>query len=396
MFEDKNLTPVFLFLRTIQKLNQSRPNLAKLTSPGLLFLNFVVRFYLFYIFLLLATQSFAAGPHMNKQVSRIYQSAIAEAQPNWTWKYTTKDKKTIHGFRQNYFKGKIGPYIIFMDLQMLATKMDGFYFYEKIGHRISLEGQIGSNREFVLREYDKNSEFLKGKFNSTFDKAEGVWTNNKNKQLPFKLERLAEYRLFLKDASSLIKEPADIDSYDIDIEYPFFIIDNPSVDKEINPIIADSIQKDILAEFIKYFNLRGDQLFRYYEVKYVSQKVLSVLFDTRVDFSSDDGRHPSIIYSGLNLKIAGNAVSALNISDLFKTGSDYKKIITDFCAEEIKKRRYEIKPGSLAQLDIDSLQFTITQNELELHLDSNKFATGGVPLKIPFDFLKHIINPDIL
>ncbi len=83
------------------------------------------------------------------------------------------------------FKGKIGENLsITMHLHKTDTTLSGYYYYDKVGLPLELEGNVKENGSFRLEERDKYYEktgLFKGKFVSN-DKLDGKWIHPKTKK----------------------------------------------------------------------------------------------------------------------------------------------------------------------------------------------------------------------
>ncbi len=76
------------------------------------------------------------------------------------------------------FEGKIGDkYDIMMKLNSVSGKISGFYFYKNQGIDIKVEGQIGSDGQFSINEFDKGGNatgVFKGQVSGT--RLDGTWS----------------------------------------------------------------------------------------------------------------------------------------------------------------------------------------------------------------------------
>ncbi|MTI49286.1 DUF3298 and DUF4163 domain-containing protein [Sporosalibacterium faouarense] len=117
----------------------------------------------------------------------------------------------------------------------------------------------------------------------------------------------------------------------VNMYYPFvYGLEDPSVQKHINYNIQNMMYK-LIAE------LRQPDMITYitgsYEIKNNQRNVLSLTLNGLGDFH---GAHPVTIVKSLTADTRTGEIYQL--SELFKKGSDYVKVLSDMIAKQIKER----------------------------------------------------------
>ncbi len=152
-------------------------------------------------------------------------------------------------YKYYHYKGKINnKYPITMDIFFTPKNVSGSYYYDKIGKRINLYGDINNNGYFELRESNSDYEttgYFKGKLNDD-NSISGKWIDkDKTKSMSFFAKEnyinSAKIKYYNYKNVSYV-DPNDDDSYSctIEINYAYPVT---------TPISSacKTIQKDYLA-----------------------------------------------------------------------------------------------------------------------------------------------------
>lgn len=111
------------------------------------------------------------------------------------------DAQNESSLKYYHYKGKIdNKYPITMDLFVRDTLMSGFYYYDKVGQQISVEGILNDDNSFELNEgvfieatknedsYYKKTGLFRGKFGHD-NSLNGTWLNSdETKKMSFELK----------------------------------------------------------------------------------------------------------------------------------------------------------------------------------------------------------------
>jgi hypothetical protein len=188
--------------------------------------------------------------------------------------------------------------------------------------------------------------------------------------------------------------------YTIDLKYPFlegstdplFGLFNQEVDKTVN-----SIQQQFLDNLEKFPatpdpNFQPSFLGSEYRITHGDAGLLSVLFT--IDYYVSGAAHPNQYAVSLNLDIGRGKV--LTLSDLFKPGSDYLKLISEACIQDLKKQaRFEWDSGALPKEE-NYRSWNITGDGLLISFDPYQvasYAMGPQSVTLPYASLKDILDP---
>ena len=319
-----------------------------------------------------------------------------------------------------HFKGSIGSSL---DLQMKLVRtgdqLAGSYFYEKVGTRIDLRGNVDKDGNLTLEEFDKS-----GKQTGLF---KGIWTVNSDG-----LATLAgnwskppsEKDSDKKTAFSVHEEPisftGDVDvvakqikesnkklMYEVDARYPQLTGGNPNLEK-FNQVVRALMTKK-LAVFKKNVAYEpgeeprpegsmGSDLNVSYEVALAQDDLISVEFTVRSYYQG--AAHPNTFSEVVNYDLKNG--KELKLADLFKPGAKYLQVLASYCIADLKKQKdrklldEEIEKGASA--DAKNYQnWTITRKGLGIQFDTYRvgpYAVGPQFVLVPYSNLKDLINPD--
>ena len=322
-----------------------------------------------------------------------------------------------------HFKGSIGSSL---DLQMKLVRtgdqLAGSYFYQKVGTRIDLRGNVDKDGNLTLDEFDKSGKqtgVFKGLW--SVDPGDGLATLAGNWSKP-----PSEKDSDKKTAFSLHEEPiaftgaVDLEAkqikesnkklmYEIDARYPQLTGgSNPNFEK-FNQAARAFVTKQV-AEFRKNMTPEageepppegsmGSNLGVSYVVELAQDDLISVEFDLESYYQG--AAHPNTFTEVINYDLKNG--KQLKLADLFKPGAKYLPAIANYCIADLKK---QAKDKSLEASEIESgaaanaknyRSWTITRKGLGINFDAYQvgpYAAGPQLVVVPYANLKDLINPD--
>ncbi len=323
-------------------------------------------------------------------------------------------------------KGRIdGKYEIQMDLEREGSKLKGTYFYQRPGAMsvaakyIMLEGEIDAQGNAKLTETDfnaqsgqavKTGEFY-GKLTKTSegDKSRlgftGTWTRARDKRtMPFSVtEVLTDLGPALKLSAEKKEERNKAQRYDLETSLPRLAgsdsIRAAKFNREIDRFVSKQIGdfREFVAEESKSAaqGLRTTEIPNSLEVGHSitssSDKHISILFTY---FSYTGGAHPNTNTASLNYDLEKG--EEIPLGSLFKQGSDYLKVISDYCITELSKLKVGdadwIRRGAGPKAE-NFKSWNITPQGLMITFDAYQvasYAEGPQEVVIPFSVLKPI------
>jgi hypothetical protein len=290
-----------------------------------------------------------------------------------------------------YYSGTIaGTHPIQMELQVKGEKISGHYYYNNIGIPLSLKG---SRRK--IEEHDPNNRYT-GQFYSQLPVPhkilEGKWsTPEGSRQLPFKLNKVAEY---------LFSSKRQGESLEVTLSYPYFLSTSLAW-QQVNDALVKSIKQYPL-EFIyeaRAYHAETDHQFHWFQqvdlsIEYYSETLVSLLGKNR-EYSG--GAHGNFYYQSRNFWIKENEAILLKLSDLFLPG--YIKPLSDECITSLQAQgASDVVKGQITSFKEEELsRFLITARGLSLYFDPyavGAYSEGSFSVKIPYIKLKQLIDPE--
>src|SRR5215216_1884419 len=323
-----------------------------------------------------------------------------------------------------HFKGSIGSSL---DLQMKLVRtgdqLAGSYFYQKIGARIDLRGNVDKDGNLTLEEFDqsgKQTGVFKGLWsvdqNDGLVRLAGNWSKppsekGSDKKIAFSVheERIA-FTGDVEIVSKQIKESNKKLMYEIAAQYPQLTGGaNPSFEKfnqaaraSVTRKVAEfkkSVQPDEEEEEPRPEGSMGSDLSVGYTVALAQDDLVSISFNVGSYFQG--AAHPNSFSEVLNYDLKNG--KQLKLSDLFKPGSKFLQVIATYCIADLKKQAKdkglldeEIEKGAAASAkNYDS--WTITRRGLGIHFDAYQvgpYAAGPQFVLVPYSNVKDLISTD--
>lgn len=310
-----------------------------------------------------------------------------------------------------------------MKLVRTADELAGSYFYQKIGTRINLRGNVDKNGNLTLQEFDqagKQTGLFKGVW--TTDKSDGLVTLAGNWSKPpgeKGSEKLTAFSVHEEPISftgdveitaKQIKESNKKLMYEIAAEYPQITGGgNPNFEK-FNQVARASVTKTV-ADFRKEMapqqgedeprpeGSMGSDLNVNYDIALAQDDLLSVEFNVGSYYQG--AAHPNSYSEVLNYDLKNG--KQLKLSDLFKPGAKYLQAIATYCIADLKKQGKdkglmdeEIEKGAAASPK-NYQSWTITRRGIGINFDSYQvgpYAAGPQFVLVPYSTLKDLINPE--
>jgi hypothetical protein len=198
---------------------------------------------------------------------------------------------------------------------------------------------------------------------------------------------------------------------EITASYPFFEDNKNSglfndvnyhIKDVLDPWIAEfmdstsDVLQDMPADAPWIFQLQTD-----YAVEFYNGNILSLLF---TDYAFTGGAHGSTISSTYNYDLVNN--KEINLSDIFKPGSDYLKFLSDYCFEDIKKQNTQMGMDSMEDMiksGVDPLmpenfaRFALASDSLIIRFDQYQVgpgAAGSYNVRIGYEKFTELISGD--
>ena len=323
-----------------------------------------------------------------------------------------------------YFKGSIGSSL---DLQMKLVRtgdqLAGSYFYQKVGTRINVRGDVDKNGSLTLQEFDqagKQTGLFKGIW--TIDATDGLVTLAGNWSKPpgdKGSDKLTAFSLheepisFTGEVEIVGKQIKDSNKklmYEIAAQYPQIMGGNNPNFEKFNQLARASATKTV-ADFKKQMapqpgedeprpeGSMGSDLTVAYDVALAQDDLVSVEFTVGSYYQG--AAHPNSYSEVINYDLKNG--KQLKLSDLFKPGAKYVQAIATYCIADLKKQGKdkgltdeEIEKGAAASPK-NYQSWTITKKGLGINFDSYQvgpYAAGPQYVIVPYATLKDLINPE--
>ncbi len=345
----------------------------------------------------------------------VAQASVAQLDPS--------QGGAIQVAQTKHFKGSIGSSL---DLQMKLVRtgdqLAGSYFYQKVGARIDLRGNVDKDGNLTLEEFDKGGKqtgLFKGLW--SVDPSDGLATlagnwskppteKDSDKKTAFSVHE--EPIAFTGDTDLVMKQIKESNkklNYEIDAHYPQLTGgSNPNFEK-FNQVVRASVTKRV-AGFRKDLepkegeepppeNSMGSDLGVSYQVMLAQDDLISVEFD--IENYYQGAAHPNTFTEVVNYDLKNG--KQLKLADLFKPGAKFLQALANYCIADLKKQAKdkglldeEIKNGAAPNAK-NYQSWTITRKGLGINFDAYQvgpYAAGPQYVLVPYSSLKDIVNPD--
>ncbi len=345
----------------------------------------------------------------------VAQASVAQLDPS--------QGGAIQVAQTKHFKGSIGSSL---DLQMKLVRtgdqLAGSYFYQKVGARIDLRGNVDKDGNLTLEESfpgGKQTGLFKGLW--SVDPSDGLATlagnwskppteKDSDKKTAFSVHE--EPIAFTGDTDLVMKQIKESNkklNYEIDAHYPQLTGgSNPNFEK-FNQVVRASVTKRV-AGFRKDLepkegeepppeNSMGSDLGVSYQVMLAQDDLISVEFD--IENYYQGAAHPNTFTEVVNYDLKNG--KQLKLADLFKPGAKFLQALANYCIADLKKQAKdkglldeEIKNGAAPNAK-NYQSWTITRKGLGINFDAYQvgpYAAGPQYVLVPYSSLKDIVNPD--
>ena len=321
-----------------------------------------------------------------------------------------------------YFRGSIGSSL---DLQMkllrTGDQLAGSYFYQKVGTRIDLRGNLDKDGSLMLEEFDpsgKQTGVFKGIWQ--VDAQDGLvtlagnWSKPPNekgsdKKTAFSLhEEPIAFTGNVELTSKQIKESNKKLMYEVAAQYPQLTGgDNPNFEKfnQAARVLATKKVADFKKDMAestdepKPEGSMGSDIDVSYTVALAQDDLISVGFNVYSYYQG--AAHPNSFSEVLNYDLKNG--KQLKLSDLFKPGAKYLQTISKYCIDDLKKQMkadgevdnqwIQNGAGPVAK---NYQNWTITKKGLGINFDAYQvaaYAAGPQFVTVPYSVLKDLISP---
>lgn len=346
-------------------------------------------------------------------------------QPSPVTQLDTQGGTTVVA-QTKHFKGSIGTSL---DLQMKLVRtgdqLAGSYFYQKVGTRIDVRGNVDKDGNLTLQEFDpsgKQTGLFKGIW--TVDQKDGLITlagnwskppdqKDSDKKTAFSVhEEPISFTGDVDLVSKQIKENNKKLNYEIAAQYPQLTGgSNPNLEKfnqAARAVVTRKVagfKKDMTPEAgenteeTRPADSMGSDLTISYTVALAQDDLVSVDFEVSSYFQG--AAHPNSYSDTLNFDLKNGKV--LKLADLFKPGAKYLQTIANYCITDLKKQATEkgllaeeIDKGAAAKAD-NYLGWTLTKKGIGVDFDPYQvgpYAAGPQFVLVPYSDLKDLINPE--
>jgi uncharacterized protein DUF3298/peptidoglycan-N-acetylmuramic acid deacetylase PdaC-like protein len=321
-----------------------------------------------------------------------------------------------------YFKGSIGSSL---DLQMKLVRtgdsLSGSYFYQKIGTRIDLRGNVDQNGTLTLEEFDKGGKQT-GVFKGIWqvDAKDGLITlagnwskppdeKGSDKKTAFSLhEEPIGFTGDVELVSKQIKENDKKLMFEVDAQYPQLNGGNNPNFEKFNQTARALVTKKV-AGFKKDMapaedeeprpeGSMGSHLNVAYTLIMAQDDLISVKFDVGSYYQG--AAHPNSYSDVINYDLKNG--KQLKLGDLFKPGAKYLQAIADYAIADLKQQTDkgliagEIENGAAAVAK-NYQSWNIMKTGIGVTFDAYQvgpYAAGPQFVTVPYSALKDLINPE--
>ncbi len=327
-----------------------------------------------------------------------------------------------------FFRGTIaGKLRIEMALVREGERLNGNYFYPKVGKNINLNGTIDKGGHVELKETDENAKdtgVFKGQWKPATDspdpnlnEIEGKWSKpDSSKETPFLIfQQPIEFTGPVRVNPKVMREANKEKHYTVEAEYPQ--IEGDARFDKFNREARAMITKNVAAfragqtpdtnEPSETGNVLSDEARQStldigYEIRFATDDLISLEFS---EGSYEAGAaHPNSTTTVLNYDVKNG--KRLTLADLFTPNSKYLSVISAYCIKELRDRSKKDKDSMLdeemlksgASPKADNYQASaITKKGLWITFDPYQvapYAAGPQYVLVPYSALKDIIKAD--
>lgn len=288
-----------------------------------------------------------------------------------------------------------------MRLEIKNNQIKGDYVNLVTGKRTYFTGTLEKNKFSIVRQKGKTTtELMNGIFKNEFKYLSGTMfdTNYKNK---------SEIKGELEATGRTVK----LKEYTITTHYPFLIKDNQYYKKELLDTIDITVKEDLqfsldeantLSAATNSEEMKNDIKNRYswetnIYIENISKNILSFL---KINTQNLGGVFPNYRFFSKNYDKRTKNYKKIVLADLFKSNSDYTKIISDIILDDLNKQNASlIVSKNITDLRDDLrneyLTYLILPKGLRFDFAPSTVGTaseGSFFVFIPYEKIKDIID----
>jgi len=315
------------------------------------------------------------------------------------------------------FRGYVNGIPVQMSLIRDGEKLSGTYFYTRIGKDLKLNGTIDSEGNFKLTETDSAGK-ITGEFSGKWEELadsngatiSGEWRKpNSEDSLGFiASEQMIEFTNGAKFTAKNFSEINKPKKFEITIEYPEIAGVNPAFAAKFNQLsksrsmaLYAAFKKDMMAQTAA--DLRNfpkgmtNTLDVNYSIEWATDEIISISF---INSTYTGGAHGNYLTETLNFDLKNG--KELKLADLFQTGVNYLKTISDYSIADLKTKLDEmsdddwIKNGAGPSAENYS-SWNLTKKGLMITFDPYQvaaYAAGMQNVMIPYSKLENVWRKD--
>ena len=309
-----------------------------------------------------------------------------------------------------YFVGNIGGDPIQMDITLQEGTMNGEYYYEEAGLKLSLSGGLlnddNVNSMWKIVEFDTegnrigsfDAELVNPRFHYDGPDSEldnivlrGTWNSgDASTMLPFELVLAAEY-IFLGMNNG--------DNIELDMSYPFFFQEQWL---SLNSVTSENIMANIdffkqgQQERLEYDNLTGWASSDTFKIHYLSDSFVSFEHADWIYLGGAHGLGSSL--SRNFARVEGDWVE-LEVSDYFHSDSDFVGALEPNIMLGLEEKEAAwVMDGEVTGIELEDLySVLVSPAGFDITFDPyhmGPYAQGPISVNIPFEYVGPVLNEE--
>lgn len=320
------------------------------------------------------------------------------------------------------FRGNIANLSIEMTLVRDADRLNGTYFYPRVGKNITLTGTVDKSGNVELTEADetgKQTGVFKGKWqpqknspDPTLNQIEGKWSKpDGSKSTDFLVtQQPIAFGESIRIITKTIRDASKEKHYSVDVEYPEILGDSrfDGFNREARSLVTKDVGAFKAAETSEEFDpstvpeeTQNSTLDTRYEFRYATNDLISVEFG---EYSYSRGAaHGNSLTTVLNYDLKNG--KKISLGDLF-SAKNYLGVLSNYCLKELRARAKQDPESMLAEDMIENgasahadnyRAWAITRTGLWITFDPYQvapYAAGPQYVLVPYSALKDIIKAD--
>lgn len=134
-----------------------------------------------------------------------------------------------------------------------------------------------------------------------------------------------------------------------------------------------------------------------WQVRFLGDKVVSFAVWNWSDYGGSNGNLTS--WRGRNFWWRDGKLCELELSDLFRSGADWKTQIRRYCCEDLQRQQYTSESTAVLDEDVSVEEFTISSAGIQIYFNPYTIASGGngeYIIHIPYTAIKPYLRPVFL